>query len=559
MWRGESVKVSGAASSVRLQRQPAAGDADADEAEQQLWWLLFRVDHRASRYGASSGTVWEHQRDFFIRLVDPPMQSGSGDGAGARGGEDGPFSSMVPYIASDLACQIANLAIGRPFREQLPGHSYDGRSVVAIGKDCLAAGLAAAMLGARVAVAVEHDLLHCARQNVRLFLQGTPEVTSTKGGRVVRLFSSAVPPSAASICKLLDVNTIDVVLLTESRVAPVMRATPPSSQESSSGSSTAARHSPHSGWAADTGEFVSFRLPNRPPNVLDLLAELAPRSADTKVLIVCDGKAALPNATCCQSVQPPLSEGEGGGLPFCLDASTDWCARPFCTVLDRFPVVWVERADAANRRSLGGGEAKPSKSLSKAPSSVRLSRSPSSPGLSTCTSNPQRIFLDRRLRGAEWSAGRTKLRDSRLKESFMLHNCWKQNEAVTALEEAREWAQHRLEPEFWLVRRSSWNSTPAHTLSFEPTSPNTIGAGFGGELFANRTLCARERMALAMTTYVPLEHRKRSRGPPPRLPVIAPEGNSPQKARAPAPVPPIVERHWHPNALYHCKVYGPDG
>jgi len=357
------------------------------------------------------------------------------------------------------------------------------------------------------------------------------------------------------ICEQLSSSSLDVVVMTETSATAMAVRTP---------SGRGSARSPQFGWAADSGEFLSFRLPQHSdelghPALSNMLADLVQPGDLTKLLIVCDGKAAIPPSPRLHAEKPLLHGQEGSSLPFGLDESADWCARPFCILLERFPVILVERHDAKTPFS--------SKTVPPLHSClVPVGRLMAGCGLSG-RSNPERthrIFLNDRLLTT----------NMQLKESLVLHNRWKQNEAIATLEEARGWAQWRFAP--------GSPSEEMYEMSINgcgPTSPSSSVKALSASVQSTAELPAagsQERVSLMKSVYFPRQHRRKARPFDPQMSfdlnrtagsnaLCVQSTRSPQRTQfnsvgsLPREVP-IVERHKRPPHWYRCNrpVYGPE-
>lgn len=523
---------------VRSKKQ---SDGVLHDKNSPSWRLSFRMDEQPPRSSLADEVGWEHQRDFYISVIDPPPQTNP--------------RPTTPFFASDLACQIANLLVGRPFREQLSDKSFEGKSVAAIGKDCLAAGLVVAMLGARVALVCGRELLQAVRENVRLFLKGTFDFTKRKSECVTAI---CVEPTSSftgvGICEQLSSSSLDVVVMTEScATAMVGRAS----------SGRGSGRSPQFGWAADSGEFLSFQLPQHSdelghPILSDMLADLSQPGELTKLLIVCDGKAALPPSPRLHAKKPLVHGQEGSSLPFGLDESAEWCARPFCILLERFPVILAERHDA--KTPFSSKTAPPLHSCL-----VPVGRLMAGCGLAG-RSNPKRthrIFLNDRLLTT----------NTQLKESLVLHNRWKQNEAIATLEEARSWAEWRFTP------GSPSEEMYEMTINGCMPSPSSSVKALSASMQSTAELPAagsQERVSLMKSVYFPRQHRRKARPFDPQMSVgeTTTAGSSALRVQSTRLSQrtqfnsvgsllrevPIVERHKRPPYWYRCNrpVYGPE-
>lgn len=358
------------------------------------WRLCFRLDRQGTA-GPKSGDApdWKHQRDFFVTVVDPPVADTS--------------RPPAPFFASEAACQIANLLVGRPFLEQIPGRTFENKTVAVVGRDCLTAGLVAAMLGARVALACERYLLQHVQHNVRMYLRDTLDYTKTKStlmtavgcqpGRVGSL-------SGQTICEQLSAApSLDIVVVTESALYAIAFA-------------------PDCMPDDDHEQLLAA--------IFSLLGELVPEKASTRILLVCDGCSssgsglAGDDASDCMGI---VTSDDDDGLPTALSSQPGWQAKPFCRLWKRIPVVWLERQDADLMRT-------PSR---RQPLTLRRYLPPMGASSSKCGcgGHPQKNFFNHCVHNTEWYGNHAKL-----KEKLLLHNRWKQGETAAVLEEARAYA-----------------------------------------------------------------------------------------------------------------------
>mmetsp|Transcript_59838 Transcript_59838/g.175560 ORF Transcript_59838/g.175560 Transcript_59838/m.175560 type:complete len:880 (+) Transcript_59838:138-2777(+) len=349
------------------------------------WRLCFRLDRRGMKTKEKSALPWKYQCDFFIAVVDPPAV------------QVAPSQPPAPFYASENACQVANLLVSRPTLEQLPGHSFQGKLVAAVGKDCLVAGLVAAMLGAKVALVTESHLLGYAQHNLQLYLKETLDYTKCKS-QIVDAIPAPAPGGpcvrAAAICQHFGSPHchVDIVLVTESVVDTLLAIGGAGAQE-------------------DDDE-------NDKPGLFDVLDDLVPPGALTRVLLLCDSQAGSPRDP---DEKPKKPEG---GLPPWLSVPPGWRARPFCQLPGQRPVVWLEREDA-----------EPARRPPLAPLRRYLPPMGASSSRCGCGGHPQKTFLNHTVHNQEWVQNR-----SRLKQALAMHNSWKQGEANSVLEEARSWA-----------------------------------------------------------------------------------------------------------------------
>mmetsp|Transcript_36534 Transcript_36534/g.83956 ORF Transcript_36534/g.83956 Transcript_36534/m.83956 type:complete len:600 (+) Transcript_36534:172-1971(+) len=361
---------------------------------QPKWRLCFRMDRDAMSAEMANKVAWQHQRDFFVTVIDPPV-SQQESLAFARN------SPPPPFFASEVACQVANILVGRPFLMQLPGQSFSGRTVAAIGKDCVAAGLVAAMLGARVIFVCDRHLAQHVRQNVQLYLKDTLDYTKMKNPCVTVAsagVTSVTHLDGWGLREQLGTVSLDVILATES--ASLGLASPDASE-------------------TELGLF-------------DILGRLVPAGSTTRVLLICDVTRAHHH-----SHDEYFDEEDHGGshssahweaVPDELDVPPSWRVRPFCLLLRRVPVLWAERKDGERKRQSNGVVALP----------ARRHLRPMGASSSKCGSggHPQRSDRKDKAANPEWAAN-----NRRLKEALALHNRTKQDNAMAFITEAMAWAE----------------------------------------------------------------------------------------------------------------------
>mmetsp|Transcript_128948 Transcript_128948/g.223699 ORF Transcript_128948/g.223699 Transcript_128948/m.223699 type:complete len:638 (-) Transcript_128948:105-2018(-) len=361
------------------------------------WRLCFRMDKQASGSRMDNSMAWKHQRDFFVTVIDPPA----------------PMSNhpLPPFFASEVACQIANLLVGRPFLDMLPGHSFENKAVAAVGKECLTAGLVAAMLGARTAFVAERPLLPHVQHNVRLYLKDTLDYTKTKSTFVgVSCMGRSGSLTANTLCDMIAAPSLDVAVVTESAMEAccVGKGNPFRRFE----------------YATENALAVS--------RLVDILEDLVPPKAATRVLFVCDdrlGEGAGADSDDGMDPNKVNTSSRGGSpLPFTFELPQTWHARTFCKLLGRVPVVWIERMDA----DLYGYNTR--KMLE--PLRRYLPPMGAHTGVCGCGGHPQRNFLNHRVINNEWSENH-----ARLKEALALHNRWKCGENAKVLAKAQAWGQ----------------------------------------------------------------------------------------------------------------------
>eukprot|EP00930_Biecheleria_cincta_P100410 TRINITY_DN9204_c0_g1_i2.p1 TRINITY_DN9204_c0_g1~~TRINITY_DN9204_c0_g1_i2.p1 ORF type:complete len:602 (-),score=87.15 TRINITY_DN9204_c0_g1_i2:249-2054(-) len=369
------------------------------------WRLCFRLDRRTS---SAKDTVedlpWKHQHDFFVTVIDPPATAPFVDHAPA------------PFFASRAACHVADLFASRPMLTQLSGHSFQGKAVAALGRECMTAGLVSAMLGANVVFVSEQAAVKYVEDNVRMFKKDVLDYTKTKSATL-----AAVPSKegrsrvleAAFLCEKIRVPSLDVVVLTECSFERLV---------------------------GDFGGINGFRKDastrgSSPPSFWGYLAEIVPKGSSTRVLVICDRSAleltrgALNRHSEALTGESSISVPswlQGEGLPPGLVLPDEWYARPFCQLPQQVPVIWLERSDAEAR------------SVRKAtPASFRQPLPPMGASSSRCGcgGNIQSPLIGKRIENEQWFVNNGKLKDA-----ISLHNQLLQAEAGKVLEEARAWA-----------------------------------------------------------------------------------------------------------------------
>lgn len=351
------------------------------------WRLCFRVE----RPGPAEEFNHESQ-DFFVTVTDPPVGRSA-----AR--------TMQSFFASDLACQVANLIVGRPLLEQLPGQSLQNKAFCLMGKDGLLAGLVSAMLGAKVALLCHQRLLPHVQQNARTHIKEALDYTQVKSNTMAVMSYSPGRVSSVSgltLCDELNISpSLTLVVLTESEAASVY-------------SSICGAEEKH--WGHQRSRDFVFSV----------LEELVPPGAPTRVLLVCNRTAGI----CGRWFEDGGTREEFGGiddLDIAMDVPLDWTVRPFCGIPGRFVALWLHRSGAEGLRHAAG----------KQPGPLRKYLPPMGASSSKCGcgGHPQRSFLNHSVQNPEWF-----LNNAKLKEAILAHNRWKLGEAAAVLEEARAWA-----------------------------------------------------------------------------------------------------------------------
>lgn len=350
---------------------------------QPKWCLCFRMDRLPTRDRTTSELAWKHQRDFFITVIDPP--------SGVM------CQYPVPFFASDVACQIANIIVSRPCLEHLQGQSFERKVVAAVGTQCVTAGFVAAMLGAKVVFLSERRYFQNVQQNIKLYLKDSLDYTKMKSANVTAVCAEKAKNfEAESLCDALDAPPpLDIVIISES------------------GAEACCRMSADVNWLEP------------PARLFRLLEELVPPQAATKVLLICDGSLSF-NETVGFHAEDSISAlPQDTRLPIEAELPLTWHMKPFCTMLQYFPVVWLERIDAeAVRRQ---------KPLT--PFRRYLPPMGAASARCGCGGHPQKNFLNHRVMNFDWQENH-----QRLKESLVHHNRWKYTENAKELEKAKAWA-----------------------------------------------------------------------------------------------------------------------
>lgn len=368
------------------------------------WRLCFRQDRQTISPLDAQAIAWKHQRDFNITVVDPPAWD---------------FTAPKPFFATKMACQIANFIANREFLEQLPGGALENKTVVVIGKNCVAAGLAAAALGARVGFLCDEEILPHVQFNVKVFEKDMAQRSQAKDLFMAtfscRGFGRLAIPKASDICKDLgDAQCLDLIVATQS-AAEVM----------------------FENYLFDDPSPMSGHSPRQMSDqwhMFDFISDIVPPGAPTKVIFACDGNRALPpddmpdpsstsetrRHTRSTAAAERLQEAAARGhLPADLEPPPEWHCRLLGLLCHRFPVLWVERQDPERpefevhtmRRYLppmGASSAK-----------------------CGCGGHPQKHFLTQRIVNFQWHKN-----NSRLKESLIAHNRMKQQAAALTLQQA---------------------------------------------------------------------------------------------------------------------------
>lgn len=327
----------------------------------------------------------EAEQEIKVAVIDPPCSR-----VGA-----------APFYASEAAGLIANIMLSRAVSAVLPGRTLRGKSVAAIGKDCLAAGLLTAALGGKVALVSERRHVQDAHRNVRMHLSSSFDVSkSGLGHRTLTAVSSGIGNSAEglsgeALCEKLNVAPpLDLALISASVLAC-------------------------------TSVEYGINFDGLP--LFALLNEVVPSFAPTRVLLVCNTNP-LDDRNPYQSGKGSLNAGRNSEHPPWLQLPASWQARYCCHAAAGIPVFWLERdsfdfePDTASKRSV-------------TPLRRYLPPMGSSSSKCGCGGHPQRNFLNHCVVNGEWHKNR-----ARLKEALVQHNQSKQNQTATMLDEARSWA-----------------------------------------------------------------------------------------------------------------------
>ncbi|CAE7250903.1 bsn [Symbiodinium microadriaticum] len=337
----------------------------ANRARRPKWRLCFRLDRQTvSAKESLEHLAPKYQHDFFLTVVDPPATGSFRE------------SPPAPFFASRVACHVADLVASRPMIAQLAGRSFEGKALASIGAECMAAGLCAAMLGAKIAFVCERSLEPHVQHNVRLFRRDTLDYTKTKTNVL------AVAPCSPGRCGHLEAEvlseklqapSLDMVVLTEVSFARVV---------------------------GDFGGLVGNRR-GEVSAIFQMLGKLIPARSCTKALVICDHSFAMSE----ESNRRARADEEGDGLPPGLSAALppEWHARPFCVLPQGIPVIWLERQDAELVRR------KPAPIVPRAPMPP-MGASSSRCG---CGGHMQSPLLGQRVESKEWFANNAKLKEMR--------------------------------------------------------------------------------------------------------------------------------------------------
>jgi len=359
------------------------------------WRLCFRMDRDALSKEARNDASSKQQRDFFVTVVDPPAVSST--------------LPPPPFFASELACQAANLLVGRPFLAKMPSGSFEGRSVAVLGRDCVTAGLVAAMLGGRVAFVCERALFPHVQHNVRMFLRDASDYTNTK--TIALCATNASRPGGldpTALCDGLNVAPpLDVLVLTSSAAGSICNEV--------------------FGPMDDCTDL---------DRLFEVIEAIVPNKAATRVLLVDDNATVLSaNTFLAAAAENVMGDGPAdvsqqwhAAENMLGDVAFGWSARPFCCLLKQVAVIWLERRDAPSGSRVFRGQ-------QSAPMCRHLPPMGADSNRSGCGGDPQMIFLNGHAANPEQHENH-----SRLCEALMTHNRWKFGEAAQVLEEARAWA-----------------------------------------------------------------------------------------------------------------------
>lgn len=378
--------------------------AKAGRLRRPKWRLCFRLDRPpSSAKNAGEDLAANHQHDFFVTVVDPPASAPLVD------------HTPAPFFASRAACHVADLFASRPMLAQLSGHTFQGKAVAALGRECMTAGLVSAMLGASVVLISEKPTLQYVNDNVRMFRKDVLDYTNTKSANLIAVpckQGNSKVLQAAFLCEEIRVPSLDIVVLTEYSLERLV---------------------------GDFGGINGFRKDgltreSSPSRFWQYLADIVPKGSSTRVLVICDRSAV-------ELTQDPKNRGaevlageaptsepswlRGEGLPPGLVLPFDWYARPFCQLPQQIPVLWLERSYMETR------------SVRKPTPAFRQPLPPMGASSSRCGcgGNIQSPLLGNRIENEQWFVN-----NGKLKEAISLHNQIKQAEAAQFLEEARAWA-----------------------------------------------------------------------------------------------------------------------
>lgn len=460
----------------------------ANRARRPKWRLCFRLDRQTvSAKESLEHLAPKYQHDFFLTVVDPPATGSFRE------------SPPAPFFASRVACHVADLVASRPMIAQLAGRSFEGKALACIGAECMAAGLCAAMLGAKIAFVCERSLEPHVQHNVRLFRRDTLDYTKTKTNVL------AVAPCSPGRCGHLEAEvlseklqapSLDMVVLTEVSFARVV---------------------------GDFGGLVGNRR-GEVSAIFQMLGKLIPARSCTKALVICDHSFAMSE----ESNRRARADEEGDGLPPGLSAALppEWHARPFCVLPQGIPVIWLERQDAELVRR------KPAPIVPRAPMPP-MGASSSRCG---CGGHMQSPLLGQRVESKEWFANNAKL-----KEALQSHNSVKQMEASHVLREARAWSDS--------VSLSQFLSGGSSKVSYsEPSQCSTEGL--------NAAYC--NPKSFRTTLPAPSSAREHRSCEKRRSKKSISESSGRGKGSHSARQPTIAERHASPPHWYSCNraVYG---
>jgi len=279
------------------------------------------------------------------------------------------------------------------------------------GKDCLAAGLVTAMLGARVAFLCSRNQRADFVRNARLYQKDTLDYTKTKSSVVtVHAFGAKgfLNVDAATVCELLSAPPpLDMIIVMESALEEQAESSPGRKHAQPQDSDPA-------------------------PPLTSFLASFIPNRAPTRVLLICDGRSALqvdrrsPHDNINELLEPLLSVGSG--LPQGFELPADWVGRSFSCLGQRFPVVLLERQDADLWRN--------NQPRTSFPLRRYLPPMGASSAVCGCGGHPQKVSFNHRVINPKWHEN-----NARLKDALMSHNRSQQCKTADMLEEARAWAK----------------------------------------------------------------------------------------------------------------------
>lgn len=313
------------------------------------WRLCFRIDResivQAGDVLPAASQAWK-QRDFYITVIDPPVVP---DGS----------ESWPSVFASATACQIANLMVNKQLLAKVPGQSFENKVVVAVGKECMAAGLVAAMLGSSVCFVCEQEYVMHVQHNIRLYVKDTLDYTKKKNSCVKVLpLVEGETVSGKAICDGLNSGPLlHLAIVSEAALDSVIKP----------------GHGP-------AGRDLVF----------DFLSELVD-VMPTKVLLMCDGQAQRCDAD-------DFLDEDG------------WQVRTLGQLSKRVPILWLEHQGGSGESTRSSRQPTPSMRRFLPPMGAQTPRC-------GCGGNPQKQSLKQSVINPDWHE-----RNARLKSSLQEHN-----------------------------------------------------------------------------------------------------------------------------------------